>query len=228
MLPSLTSLRSRFTTDWRQVDLRRTALLVLLVLAVFAALWQYFMPQIRTIESTVFKRVPEIRKVVEVQRIRIACPELGIVVLDKAQAEKKLHLALEDADSTLYAGDGLKANATEEPGYPYDNRHLTNSYEITATGEIPETRNGAEVMSTIDMNTGVSTIVVREKPTPWFQFRNDGAVGIRYGLDQRLNYIGNIYGRWDFLRIKDVYISANTDIETGGDAKLQIGGEYRW
>ena len=229
---SLTSLRSRFTTDWKKVDLGRTALLVLLILAVFSALWQYLMPQIRTIETTNFKRVPEIRKVVDVQRVLVPCPERGLVVLDKAQVVKKLGLD-DEPGWLLQAGAQLapQPGAGDDDGelsQPFDDRHLTSSLEILATGEIPETRNGAEAISVIDMNTGVTTISIREKPAPWFQFRNNGAIGVRYGLDQRLRYIGNVYGRWDFLRVKDVYFSANTDLETGGDAKLQVGGEYRW
>lgn len=230
MLPSLTSLRSRFTTDWKMVDLRRTALLILLILAVFSALWQYLMPQIRTIETNIFKRVPEIRKVVDVQRVLVPCPERGLVVLDKAQVVKKL--GLDDEPGWLHQDGAELAPQTGrsdgEAGEPFDDRHLTSSLEILATGEIPETANGAEAISVIDMNTGVTTISVREKPAPWFQFRNDGAIGVRYGVDQRLRYVGNVYGRWDFLRVKDVYFSANTDLETGGDAKLQVGGEYRW
>ena len=221
-------IKESFTADWRKVDLRRTVLLVLLILAVAAALWQYLMPQIRTIESTTFKRVPEIKKVVDVQRVYIKCPERGIVVLDKAELTKNMNL------SWLQGGDLQAAAVTESPASagevipPQPGGPRQPDLQVTGTADIPATSNGVEAMSVIDMETGVTTITVREKPAPWFQFRNDGAVGIRYGLDQRLQYIGNFYGKWDFLRVKDVYFSAVADLETGGDAKLQAGAEYRW
>jgi len=217
-----------FTTDWRQTDLRRTVLLVLLILAVFAALWQYLMPEIRTINTTTFKRVPELRTVKDVQRVLVPCPERGIVVLDKAKLAETMDLpwlqggnleAAEAVDGPTSAGEVIPP----EPGGTRQN-----DLQVTGTADIPESNNGVEALSVIDMETGVTTITVREKPAPWFQFRNDGAVGIRYGLDQRLQYIGNVYGKWDFLRMKDVYFSAVADLETGGDARLQLGTEYRW
>ena len=223
----LAGLRNSFTTDLRRIDWKRTILLVLLILAVFAALWQYLMPQIRTIESTTFKRVPEIKKVKEVQRVYIKCPERGIVVLDKEQVAKKL-----DTDQFLQVYQAAPADQPDQSdqagllrlGPAPEPRGL----EVTATAEIPQCKNGAQALSVIDMNTGQSTIVVKENVAPWFQFRNDGAVGIRYGLNQHLQYVGNVYGKWDFLRVKDVFFSLGGDLETGGDAQLQVGSEYRW
>lgn len=198
-------IKDRFTADWRQIDWRRTALLVFLILALFAAIWQWAMPKVRTITTAEFRRVPEIRKVKDVQRVRVPCPEQGIVVLDKKEAAQKLSLP-------WYLERPLPAAAPQ----------------ITATADLPETKNGIEAVSVIDLQTGESQIVAREKTAPWFQFRNDGALGLRYGIDQRLDYVGNVYGRWDFLRVRDVYLSANGDLSTGGDAKVQLGVEYRW
>jgi hypothetical protein len=223
-------LREMFTTDWRKIDYGRTALLILLILAIFAALWQYAMPEVRTITTTQFKRVPEIHKVETVKRVRIACPDSGIIVLDKQEAAKKLGIDWlqggdieKSRDQGSGTGDQENQKAGTDPRSP-----IPGPLEITATAEIPRSNNGVNVISVIDADTGVSTIVAKEIPAPWFQFRRDAAAGIRYGLNQRLVNTGTVYGRWDFLRVKNVYLSANGDLTTGGDAHLQLGAEYRW
>lgn len=231
------NLRSKFTLDPRQVDWRRTGLLVLLVLAIAAALWQYLMPRIVEVNTTSFKRVPEIRKVRDVQRVYVKCPEQGISVLDKGEVAKRLHIVLpgttpstgstEPTPSTVLSGL-LEAGGAVDDQDPGTAAQDDLGLEILATGEFPESRNGTDVIAIIDMATGKTTLSGREKQAPWFRFTNQGAIGLRYGVDQRLQYIGNVYGKWDFLRVKDVYFSAVGDLETGGDAKMQLGGEYRW
>lgn len=237
------NLRSKFTLDPRQVDWRRTGLLVLLVLAIAAALWQYLMPRVVEMNTTIFKRVPEIRKLRDVQRVYVKCPEQGISVLDKAEVAKRLHMVLSgttdttpstgftestpSTPSTVLSGlleAGSTVDYQDHGGAAQDDLGL----EILATGEFPASRNGTDVIALIDMATGKTTISAKEKQAPWFRFTNQGAIGLRYGVDQHLSYIGNVYGKWDFLRVKDVYISLNADLETGGDAKLQAGAEYRW
>lgn len=228
--------RSNFTGDWRRVDWGRTALLVLLVLASFAALWQYAMPEVRTIETTTFRKVPAIPGTTDVARTYMPCPEQGIQVLDKAALGKRVDLGWlkgGDIEEAMKAGESLGQSAAGEvfaplPGGTSPAAQATRDLQITAAGELPESPNGYQQLSVIDPATGVSELVAREKPAPWFQFRNDGAVGIRYGLNQHLQNVGTVYGRWDFLRIKDCYLSANANLETGGDATVQLGLEYRW
>jgi len=216
MLTQLTNrLKARFTSDWRQIDARRTALLIGCLLATASAAWQYAMPQVRVITDTEFRRVPQIHNTVEIKRLHVPCPESGIVILDKAEVAKKL-----DFDFAQ----------SPEPSAP--NGSPPRTLEITATADLPESDNGYESVSLIDLNSGESQIMAREKESPWFQLRSDAAVGIRYGLctgtDSASPYCGDVYGRWDFLRIKDVYLSTNANISTDGSARIQLGAEYRW
>ena len=103
------SIRERFTSDWRRVDWPRTALLVGLILALYAALWQWVMPQVRIVNTREFVRVPEISKARDVQRVRVACPEEGIVALDTGDGTirhgEQRHLS--GKNHRLVAGDGL-------------------------------------------------------------------------------------------------------------------------
>jgi hypothetical protein len=221
-----------FTLDRRQVDWRRTGLLIGLILALAAALWQYAMPTVRTITEREFKRVPEIRKVRDVQRVYIACPEQGIQVLDKADVAKKLDISwLQGGDiaAALAAGEELKPEVTAPSP---EGTSLPADVQITATADLPESDNGYEEVSVIDTKTGASQIMAREKAAPWFQLRNDAAIGIRYGLcagpGQITPYCGDVYGKWDFLRVKDAYLGASGALGTDSSARLQLGLEYRW
>lgn len=230
-----------FTLDPCRVDWKRTAILVLVVLLAFSVLWHRFMPEVREINSTTFKKVPQIQKVKDVQHVYIPCPERGIAVLDKKQLAGRLALPWIDGASTnnnaeaptrtpgaLTAGEVLPLEKEGTPHNSQTSQASHDSHEVLATAAIPESRNGTDVLVILDTTTGVATPVAREKAAPWFQFRNDGALGVRYGIDERLQPIGSVYGKWDFLRIRDLYFSANGTIETDGDAALQLGAEYRW
>lgn len=214
----LDTIKERFTSDWRQVDWRRTFFLVVLVLAVAAVLWQYLMPDIREVNTTTFRRMKEIRTVKNVQRVYIPCPEKGLVVLDHAEAAKRLGMPELQVYSTPSTESIRSTGATPAPS----------PVEVLSTAALPQTDNGHQVVAVLDTDTGVTTMVAKEVQAPWFRFTNKGAAGLRYGLNQRLEYAGTAYGRWDFLRVKDVYFSLNADLETGGDAHLQAGAEYRW
>lgn len=237
-----------FTAELTQVDWGRTALLVLLVVAIVAALAPYIMPPM-VHNATTFHRAPGIAAAANVPSVYLACPEAGIQVLDKAALGKRMDLSwipggnlaqARPAGPATIAGmlqatpgeavppsTGLTVNQDGEI-IRRDGEQPVPGIEITSTVDVAETRNGAEVVNTIDMATGISTPYVREKSSPWFQFRNDGAIGVKYGLNQRLLNAGEVYARWDFLRMKDLYLSANGDLSTGGDARILLGAEYRW
>jgi len=229
LLPDI-SLRDWFTLDWRQVDWRRTVLMVLFILALFAALWQWAMPQVKVITQNQFHPIPVIRETLKIKRVHVACPETGLVVMDKMEVADKLDLNwLQGGDiAGARVGDSIGAPLTAVPFEPPPVAGNPADLQVTATADIPESRNGVDVISVTNTATGETTLVAKEQSAPWFQIRNDAAMGIRYGLDQRLQYTGDAYARWDFLRIKDIYVSANGTLSTGGDAKLQFGAEYRW
>lgn len=235
----LPDIREMFTSDLAQVDWKRTALLIAFILAAFSALWQYAMPTVKTITETRFQRVPEIKRVESVKRSYMACPEQGIQVLDKAEVSKKLDISwLQGGDIAASPASAQDKTPTSEvlPLSPEGAQKTSppslggagggTGLQITATGDLPESDNGYELVSVIDAS-GVSEIQKREKAAPWWQLRNDAAIGVKYGVGQNLNYTGTAYGRWDFLRIKDVYISTNADLSTDGSARIQFGVEYR-
>lgn len=229
----LTRLRSKFTTDLQRVDWGRTVLLILLILAVFSALWQYFMPEVKEITTTAFKRVPQIQKVAEVKRIYV--PVTQVVTLDKHEVAQKLDMpwlesgnieaakAQEAGDGGLTLASGQEAAPASAPpveGKPAD-------LQVTGTADLPKTENGQQVVSILNTETGITTLISKEKPAPWFEFDNALVAGIRYGVNHRLEQTGTVYGSWEFLRVKDLHLLSYGEINTNAEGKVQLDLQYR-
>lgn len=100
--------------------------------------------------------------------------------------------------------------------------------QIIANADIPATRGGASAVAVLDTDTGESTILVREKPRPLVEFEGDGAVGLRYGINESLRTEGTIYGRWNVLRVGNVHLGAYAEVTTDAEATAQVGLEYRF
>jgi|GEM_PF-2103135 len=235
----LISLKNRvkdsFTSDWRKIDWPRTGLLILLILAVFAALWQYAMPQVRTVTATQFVRVPQIKEAIKIERVRVACPEQGFVALDKKAVAEKLDMpwlqggdiasAKNDEDNSSREVITPSAEGTQSPvpGRASD-------LQVTSTADLHDSDNGYYVVSVVNTDTGITTPVVKEKESPWFQFRNDLGAGIRYGVamgDGGPRYSGTLYGFWEFLRIKQLHLTGYSEVTTDGVAKIQTDLQWR-
>lgn len=240
----LAKLKDRFTTDWRQIDWPRTGLLILLILAVFAALWQFFMPEVRTITTTQFKRVPEIQKAADIPRVRVTCPEQGFVALDKKEVAEKLDMPwLQGGDIASAKND--KDNSSGEVITPSaeDTLKLTSDGEIiaqspvpgrpaalqpTSTADLPESDNGYYVVSVVNTDTGITMPVVKEKDSPWFQLENHGSLGLFYGFNLKLQQTAQGDLTWKFLRIKDAHLGLKGDGGTDGTGHALAGILYEW
>lgn len=223
----LNKFKSFFTLDPRPVDWPRCIVLVIATLAVCSALWQCAMPQVKVITQNQFHPVPVIKETTKIQRVQVACPAAGIITLDKAEVAKQLDIDF------LQGGDIVGAThaspASPEGSTPsLVKGRAGEGLQVTTTADLPESDNGIDVVALMNMETGETQLVAREKEAPWWQFRNDGAVGVKYGINQHLTPISDVYGKWDFLRLKNVYLGVSGTISTDGDAKLQLGAEYRW
>ena len=208
----LPGIKDILVADWRQVDWPRTLLLIVCILAIAAALWQYFMPQIRTVTTTQFKAVPQIRETVKLQRVTVPGPP-QLVTIDKQQVAERL-----DLPWLVESGTGDRGPVT---GNPKD-------LQIVATSDLPESRSGYQEVAVVNTATGETTLVAKEKELPWFRFVNKGQVSLWYGYDQRLLPTGDLEGRWQFLQIKKAGLALRGNLETGGDAQLQAGIIYEW
>lgn len=227
----LIRLRSRLTNDLQRVDWPRTVLLVLLVFAVFAALWQHFMPEVKEITTTAFKRVPQIQKVAEVKRIYV--PVKQVVTLDKHEVAQKLDMPWLEGGNIAEAKAEESASAAPALGQetrPAETAPVTGNpadLQITGTADLPKTENGLQVVSVLNTETGITTLISKEKPAPWFEFDNALIAGIRYGLNHRLEQTGTVYGSWEFLRVKNFHLLGYGEINTNAEGKIQADLQYR-
>jgi len=225
---TLNSLKSKFTTEWQQTDWGRTLLLVLLVLAVASALWQWLMPEIRTVTDTRFRVVPQLKEVVKIKRVQIPCPEQGLVVLEKRAVAKKLDISWMETqyldDSTATPEEVITPSAEGTPQQP----DAPNDIQVLATADLPKSAAGTEAVAVINMQSGETTIIAKERPLPWFAFENHAQVGLWYGINQHLMPTGDLEGRWQFLQIKRTHLGLRGSAGSDGTARLQAGIVYEW
>jgi len=214
----LDRLRSKFVDDWhewRLYDWPRTILLVLLILAVFSALWQYFMPQVREINSTTFKRTREIHEVTKVQRVFVPCPQQGIQTLDKTEVAKKLELPW------------LQPPVAGAPVQPAPVAGDQKDLQVVATSDLPDSDNGYQVVDVFNTETGEVTPVVTEKESPWFDLENHGSLGAWYGY-HNLTPASQLDVQWSFLRIKDAHLAVRGQANTASGLFGGAGLLYSW
>jgi hypothetical protein len=179
-------------------NLAIVALVVLLILAVIVA-WYRGNNEIPT-SKTVYINVPEVKEVVKIKRIEI--PVEKIVVIEKEAAAKKLDLP-----------EDIKNDPAKQ---------------ITASGVVAPYEGKTNVLAVIDTGSGISSIVAKQVPLPFFDFENKKEIGIRYGVSFDNNLEGDLYGRWDFFRIANAHIGVYGEVNTTGDAKAMIQAAYKW
>ncbi len=155
-------------------------IIILLCVIVMIAMGIFYLCRKITVKPQVITQVEyrEVPKIVEKIKVR-EVPIEKIVVLDKKDVEKKIPELAE----------AVKKNE-----------------EITATGVVPPYKGKTDVASVINMDTGESKIIVKQRPLPFIEFLSEKEMGVRAGLSTD-GMTEDIYTRWTFLRVGKVYIS---------------------
>jgi hypothetical protein len=202
-------------------------------LAIAAAVYLYLHPKTVTVTRTEFKAVPEIKTVVDVRKVYV--PVKQVVTLDKREVAKTLDMPwLEGGDigtaKAAEAAQGSASPAGEQAATPADPAPVEGNLadlQVTATADLPKAENGHQVVSILDTETGITTLIAKEKPAPWLEFDNALVAGIRYGVNHRLEQSGTVYGSWEFLRVKDFHMLGYGEINTNAEGKVQADLQYR-
>lgn len=233
-------------------------LVIVALVAIAAAAYFYLNPRVKTVTTTKFQKVPEIRTVETVRRVYVPCPEKGVVALDKAAVAEKLGLGwLKEGPATAPAfANRSAATAQTGPTYQTTRTDLAQGaaapnddfdeaqlqaetppvpgrpadLQVTATAELPESRNGYDVIGIFNTRTGITDLLPKEKPSPWFEFRNRYGLGIRYGVglgNGQPLHTGTFYGFWEFLRVKDLYATGYGEVTSDAVGKAQIDMQWR-
>ena len=104
---------------------------------------------------------------------------------------------------------------------------VNNAIQVTAMGEIAPYRGTTLVTAIYNSTSGGTRLISRQEPLPWFEFINDKALGMRYGLGAGGTGF-DIYGRWDLIRMKNLvgggYLEGNSSSEF--KAMVQVEGRF--
>jgi hypothetical protein len=100
--------------------------------------------------------------------------------------------------------------------------------QVIASADLPETKTGYEVLGTINTQTGVGNIIAKEKKQSLFGFPNEKEIGIRAGYNTGMRQQVSVYGKWDFLRVGNIYLGAYGEGNSEGNAVGQLEIAYRF
>lgn len=105
--------------------------------------------------------------------------------------------------------------------------------QVIATTEVAPAPDGARTVTVINTATGAANTIVRANPKPLFSFLRNGAIGIRYGISSSGDQQGALFVRQDFVRIGNVYLSAQAEARTvptraTSEAVASVELSYRW
>lgn len=192
--------------DWLKKNKFKIAIIilsVLLVIATASAIYHYYKTPSVVIQKE-FVKAPEIPKVKNVKRVKVAAPK-EITTIEKKEISEKLKLP-----------SWFKDNTDEQ---------------AIATAEIPPYKGKTSAVAILNTKTGDGQIIAKQEPLSLFGLINEREIGIRAGYRVDVGGAaidGVVYGRWDFLRIGNVNIGVYGEGSTRGEAKAQIGFGYKF
>jgi hypothetical protein len=103
--------------------------------------------------------------------------------------------------------------------------------EVMDTAEVPPSEWGHKVISSINTDTGDTSLYVKENTPDLFAFESKKVVGAAYGYSTS-GTVAEIYGSYQFLRVGNVHVGIRGEViaETmrAPEAKILGTAEYRW
>lgn len=105
--------------------------------------------------------------------------------------------------------------------------------EVTGSATTGASKVGYNIVSSIDKNTGETSIYYREKERKLIEFISEKRVGVAYGIStDKGQQLGKVYGEWAFLRVADAHLSLQTEIRAKQAQQVEAIGmisiDYRW
>lgn len=187
------------------VDWIRTGLAIVAIIAVCSALWNWYHPRTQTVTKTEYKTQTEEKVVEKIKRITVPGPE-RIVTIEKPVIVREL---------------GLPQSVADDP----NQQIVANAETTTEDGDIISS---VAIMDAPPGQPATVTIIAKEKPQQLFGFPSNIEAGVRYGLSTKTAQEGNIFARWQFLRIGKVYMGAYGEITTQPNAKAMLEASFRF
>jgi hypothetical protein len=176
-------------------------LIIVSIIAVSSAAYNWFHPQIKTLTRTEYQTVEKEKTVVQIKTVKVPGPR-EVVTIEKPVIVERLSLPPEVATDPAQV--------------------------ITGNADIEPSESGTSVVSVLNVDTGETVMIAKEKPQSLFGFPADIESGIRYGLSTRTLQEGDIYARWQFLRVGKVFLGVYGEISTQPEARAMLDLSYRW
>ena len=179
-------------------------LVLVCVLAITSALVNWYKPENKPPQT--YTKAPPISSLGSVPKIELTIPK--IQVYPKDIATKKL---------------------PDLPPEIKDNVDI----EITSSATTGPSKAGYNIVSTIDKNSGETSIYYKEKERKLFEFVSDKRVGMAYGVStDKGQQLAKVYGEWTFFRVADAHLSIQTEIRAKqlqqAEAVGMVAVDYRW
>lgn len=173
-------------------------LAVIALLSIFST-WYKPAP---TVTQATFSKPPEMKSAKNIKTSAI--PVRQVIALNKKDASEKLKLSDE------VAKDDTK--------------------QITATAEIPPYEGKTDVIAIFDTATQETTINAKQQRLSFFALESKLAIGGRLGyvIGDRTGTEGEVYGRWDFLRVTHAHVGLYGDFNPqAATGRAMISVEWR-
>lgn len=185
-------------------------MLGLLLLALSSMAWNWYHPKINNVPYDRYIQVPVEKKVETIRRVTVPGP-VRIVTIEKKELAKELDMPWLMDDS----------HPAPIPGKAEDLQPVANA-------NVPPSAGGMSAVAVTNTETGDTAIVFKEKPLPLFGFPSDAEVMARYGLSAKDGNVGNVAGRWQFLRVGKIRIGAYGEIDSRTDGKVMLEVAYKF
>lgn len=176
-------------------------LAIVAVVAVSSAAWNWYHPQTRTVTQTQYQTVEKEKVVDRIKLVKVPGPK-EIVTIEKQVIVEKLVLP---------------------PSIASDPNQV-----ITGNADVPPSEGGTSVVSVLDTVTGETQIISKPKPLSLFGLPSEIEAGIRYGLSTATVQQGQLYGRWQFLRVGKLYLGAYADVSTKPEARAMLDVAFKF
>ncbi|MDD2899004.1 MAG: hypothetical protein PHI31_09855 [Desulfuromonadaceae bacterium] len=186
--------------EWLRNNKINAALIVLLLIAIGSTVWNWYHPK-ETVSQTQYQALPKEKIVERIKTVKVPGPK-EIVTIEKQVIVEKLK---------------LPESVASDP-----------NTVITANAEVPPSEGGTSVVTAFNTATGETTIIAKEKPLSLFGFPSNVETGVRYGLTSDGPQQGDIYARWQFLRVGKVYVGTYGEITTQPRARAMLEASFRF
>ncbi len=187
---------------WLRSNKLSAILIIISVASVSSSTWNWYHPQVNTVTKTEYRTQTEEKEVVKIKRVLVPGPK-QIVTIEKKVIVDKLGI-----DPVPGEGKEIIANAEIESG-------------SDDTGDV-------SVIAVMDTVTGETEIIAKAKPVSLFGFPSNIEAGVRYGLSTQDLQQGNLFARWQFLRVGKLYLGAYGEMTTHPEAKGMLEVSFKF